>query len=73
MATYITPAEIDTPTAPVTFGADRHGFLRTSYANQRQIAARELPAGTVCIHGVTVERHSGCASCYVSGVVLLPR
>lgn len=55
-----------------TFGADRPGFLRTSYANQRQLAARELPADTLCVHGARIERHSGCASCYVSGCVLLP-
>lgn len=43
---------------------------RTSYRNQQLLAARDLPAGTVCIHDVPVARP--CDSCRRSGCVLLP-
>lgn len=42
----------------------------TSYGNMRGLAARDLGADVLCLHGKRLE--DGCSNCRASGCVLLP-
>jgi hypothetical protein len=53
------------------FYFDNTPEIRTSYSNQRALAARDLPKGTKCIHDVVVDREVECFVCRVSGTVLV--
>lgn len=55
----------------MNFYFDNKPEIRTSYSNQRLLAARDLPAGTKCIHDVVVDREVECSLCKVSGTVLV--
>lgn len=43
---------------------------RTSYSNQRQLAARDLGGNTRCVHDASLT--DGCTVCRMSGSILLP-
>lgn len=45
--------------------------LKTSYANQRGLAARAIGGDFKCLHGVALGDFDGCLICRTSGCVLL--
>lgn len=53
----------------MAFYFDGKPELRTSYGNQRQLAARDLGPGTQCIHWATLA--DGCDVCRASGTPLV--
>lgn len=61
------------PTTPRVTVVDVFGGrpeARTSYSNQRGLAARDLGRDVECIHGETLA--DGCRICRMSGSVLVP-
>jgi hypothetical protein len=47
-----------------------HPEIRTSYDNQRGLAARDLGGDVLCIHHATL--NDGCRACRTSNSVLIP-
>lgn len=53
----------------MNFYFDNKIELRTSYANQRGLAARDLGSDVECIHGATLA--DGCTVCRAAGTPLV--